>query len=312
MTATLLPELSHEQRRLAGREIVTFRHRLDDTGLFSDRALARLIDETPIGSMTIQTPGRRGGEPWIPGEAGSLTGAQLVAAARTGTLCLEVPLAHNLRYGRVFDRLMDEFAFGLGLRLLEADARVVISSPHLGPVFHVDTAEAVIFHVRGQDIVQVHEPKGPYFDETRLEAILLEETSADLPADSALRQTATPVTLPPGEAAWWPLHSPHRSLTGNDLSVSMMVRFSSPKTRKANGVLYMNGILRRALGLRIRSSNTPAPLQPAYLAIAQLLRRLLAPPPSRKPEPRFQVDLTAPRCIRWRGRSPMPVRQRVW
>ena len=310
MTTVLLPDLTSAKRANAGREVLTFRHRLDETGLFSDAALARLIDETPRDKITIRTRGRRTAESWISGEAGHLNGADLVAAARKGHLWIEMPAVQNIRYARVFDRLMDEFGHALGLRLLEADAQVVIASPNMDAVFRVDTVETMALHVRGQEVLQVHAPTAPQLHEQRLEAILREEAPADLPADQNLSSGATPILLRAGEAAWWPLHSPHRSVSGDDLNVWMAVNFVSTKTRRANRVVYASGFLRRVLGLRDNLRLSPKLLLPLYLVVGKLLKRL----PRRsiaRPSPltRFEVDLRAPGCIRWRRRVDEHVRR---
>jgi hypothetical protein len=301
MAATLLPDLSPAQRRRAGRDILKFRHRLDETGLFSDAALARLIDETPRERLSVRTTGAPAAEAWIAGEARDKTGAELVAAARKGRLWIVVPASGNIRYGRVFARLMDEFAQAMDLKVLDAEAEVVIASPRMDAAFHVDSAETMVLHVRGLETVQVHTPGGPHLGDPQLEAILREEAPADLPADRSLDEGATPVVLQAGEAAWWPLHSPHRAVNGEGLNVSVNVTFASPRSRRLNGVVYTNGFLRRRLGLKPVSSRTPGLLQPAYLAAAQLLQSLkphhdVAP----RPTPRFEVDLDAPGCIRWR------------
>ncbi|HEX5378050.1 MAG TPA: hypothetical protein VFW47_05725 [Phenylobacterium sp.] len=310
MAATLLPDLTPAQRRRAGREVLKFHHRLDETGLFSDAALARLIDETGRDRLVIRTVGTSAAEPWIAGEAGDQNGAALVAAARKGRLCIVAPVAGNIRYCRVFARLMDEFAHAMGLKVLDAEAQVVIASPRMGAAFHVDSAETMVLHVRGGETVQVCPPRGPGLGERRLEAIVREEAPADLPADRRLAADATPVVLQPGEAAWWPLHSPHRTVNGEGLNVSVTVTFASPSSRRANGVVYTNGFLRRRFGLRPVSSRTPGLLQPAYLAAARLLQSLRPQVvAAARPAPRFEVDLDAPGCIRWRkGERPRPRR----
>lgn len=301
MTTVLLPDLTPAKRANAGREVLTFRHRLDETGLFSDAALARLIDETPGDRITIRTRGRRTTESWIRGEAGHLDGADLIAAARKGHLWIEMPAVQNIRYARVFDRLMDEFGHALGLRLLEADAQVVITSPNMDAVFHVDTVETMALHVRGQEILQVHAPAAPQLHEERLEAILRDEAPADLSADQNLSQGATLILLRAGEAAWWPLHSPHRSVSGGDLNVWMAVNFVSTASQRANGIVHTNGLLRRLFGLRGDLHLTPSLVLPLYLIFAKLLKRLSRPlAAGPKAMSRFEVDLRAPGCIRWR------------
>jgi hypothetical protein len=131
MAATLLPDITPAQRRRAGREILKFHHRLDETGLFSDAALARLIDETPRDRLSVRTISAFAAEAWIPGEARDKTGVELVAAARKGRLWIVVPAGSNIRYARVFTRLMDEFAHAMDLKVLDAEAEVVIASPRI-------------------------------------------------------------------------------------------------------------------------------------------------------------------------------------
>lgn len=300
MAATLLPDLTPSQRRRAGRDILKFHHRLDETGLFSDGALARLLDETPRDRLSIRTACAEADEPWIAGEAGRLSGAELVSAARKGRLWIVVPTGGDIRYSRVFARLMDEFAHAMGMKVLDAEAQVVIASPRTSAAFHVDAAETMVLHVRGEETVQVHPPRGPLLGERRLEAILRAEASADLPAGQGLDDGAIPVALQPGEAAWWPLHSPHRVVNGEGLNVSVTVAFDSPRSRRLNGVVYVNGLLRRRLGLHPVSSRTPGLLQPAYLAAARFLQSLRPHGEAARPTPRFEVDLQAPDCIRWR------------
>jgi len=316
----LLPELSHDQRRRAGREIVRFRHRLEETGLFTDQALARLIDETPREMLTICTMRENPPpqETWIAGEAGSLSGAEPIAAARIGKLWVSPrsAMTRHPRYARVFTRLMDEFAAETGIRVLSADAAVLVSSPRMGIFFHVDPAETMLLHVRGHKTLHVYPPKPENVSEQALEAILLKETLSDLPYAPTMEAEAAHVDLAPGEALYWPLHAPHRVTNGDDLNVSVSVEFSSPRSRLQNGVFYTNGVLRRRLGVNPRSRGTPAVLQPAYLAAAKLLKTLLpAGTAERDHARRFDVDLSAPDCIRWRdGQRPAwatPLKTRV-
>jgi hypothetical protein len=301
----LLPELSSEQRDRAGREIVKFRHRLEETGLFTDAALARLIDETPREMLTVCTMRENPppDETWIAGEAGGLSGAELIAAARMGRLWISPrsAMTRHPRYARVFVRLMDEFSVATGIRVLSADAAVLVSSPRMGIFFHVDPAETMLMHVRGHKTLHVYPPTPEIVSEQALEAILLKETLSDLPYAPAMEAEAAHLALAPGEALYWPLHAPHRVTNGDDLNVSVSVEFSSRRSRLENGVLYANGVLRRRLGANPRSRGTPKVLQPAYLAAASLLKTLLpAGTVERDHARRFDVDLAAPDAIRWR------------
>lgn len=306
MTAILEP-LTPAQAKAAGREILRFNHRLAETGLFTDEALARLIDETPRDQVTICTmrDNPPADERWIAGEASGLDGAALMEAARRGALWVSPrsAMTRHAAYRPVFERLMGEFSKATGIRVLSADAAVLISSPRMGIFFHVDPAETMLWHVRGHKTIMVYPPKEEHVTEEALEAILLKETLSDLPYRPEMEQDAVAEALAPGEAAYWPLHSPHRVVNGEDLNVSVSVEFSSPRSMLKNGVFYTNGVLRRRAGLAFKSRNKPAAAWPAYWAAAKALRTLLpAGPNVEAAHPRqFDVDLTAPRCVRWRG-----------
>jgi hypothetical protein len=219
-------------------------------------------------------------------------------------------MTKNPRYKAVFDRLMGEFAKATGISVLSADAAVLLSGPKMGIFFHVDPAETMLWHIRGTKTIYVYPPKEEHVTERALEAILLKETLSDLPYHPDMEKTVEAVALVPGEAAFWPMHSPHRVVNGDDLNVSISIEFSSPRSMLTNGVFYTNGRLRRSLGVKPTSRGTPAVLTPAYWAAAKAMR-ILAPIKTnveRSHERQFDVDLSAPGCVAWRpGYGPRAV-----
>lgn len=311
MTDRILPPLSAEQKKIVRKEILRFNHRLEQTGLFTDEALARLIDEHPRDQVTICTmrPNPPANETWIAGEAGSLAGAELVEAARGGALWVSPRSAMtvNPRYKVVFDQLMSEFSKETGLPVLSADGAVLVSSPRMGIFFHVDPAETMVWHVRGHKTIHVYPPRQDIVTEAALEAILLKENLSDLPWSPAFEDHGLPVMLEPGQAAFWPQHSPHRVVNGEDLNVSVSVEFSSPQSMLTNSVFYTHGRLRRAAGWAPSSRGPARVLAPVDLLLARALKTW-APPANnveRAHERRFDVDLSAPGCVRWReGMAP--------
>jgi len=306
MTQPFVLCLEPRDRARVGREILRFNHRLADTGLFTDEALARLIDEHPRSETTICTMKENPppDETWIAGEANDLTGAELVEAARRGALWVSPrsAMTRNPRYKAVFDVVMADFARATGLKILTADAAVLISGARMGIFFHVDPAETMLWHVRGTKTIHVYPPRQDYVTEEALEAILLKENLSDLPYRAAMEADAVAVDLEPGEAVFWPQHSPHRVVNGPNLNVSVSVEFSTPRSALTNGVFYVNGVLRRRLGARPTSRGAPKALEPAYWAAAKALK-VLSPPKvnvERNHQRQFDVDLSAPGCIRWR------------
>jgi hypothetical protein len=287
-------------------EIVRFNHRLADTGLFTDDALAKLIDAFPRDEITVCTmaPNPRPDVRWIAGEAGGLDGAGLVEAAKRGKLWVS-PRSAMIRhptYKRVFDRMMADFARATGTTILNADASVLISAADMGIFFHVDPAETMLWHVRGHKQILVYPPREEIVTEQALEAILLKETLSDLPWREEMEALAVPVDLAPGEAVSWPIHSPHRVLNGSDLNVSVSIEYSTPRSMMTNGVFYTNGTLRRRAGLNPISRGTPDVLKPAYWAAARALKLANRNKATveRGHQRQFDVDLSAPDCIRWR------------
>jgi hypothetical protein len=306
MTTSFVSGIAPADRPRIGREILRFNHRLAETGLFTDEALARLIDEHPRHELTVCTmrPNPPADETWIAGEANGLSGAELVEAARRGALWVSPrsAMTRNPRYKAVFDQVMGDFARATSLRILTADAAVLLSGARMGIFFHVDPAETMLWHVRGTKTIYVYPPRQEHVTEAALEAILLKETLSDLPYRPEMEAGVEAVAMQPGEAAFWPLHSPHRVINGDNLNVSVSVEFSTPRSILTNGVFYTHGVLRRRLGLKGVSRRTPAILHPAYWALAKAMK-VLSPPKQnfeRSHQRQFDVDLSAPGCIRWR------------
>ncbi len=302
----LIADWNGTDPRKAKTEIVRFNHRLAETGLFTDEALARLLDETPRDQITICTmpPRPPADVRWIAGDAPGLDGAGLVEAARRGRLWVSPrsAMTKHPTYRKVFSQLMDEFVKATGMRVVSADGAVLISSAQMGVFFHVDHVETMLWHIRGTKTILVYPPKEEIVSEQALEAILLKENLSDLPWTKSMDDQAVPVTLTGGQAVSWPVHSPHRVLNGDDLNVSISIEFSTPRSMLTNGVLYTNGTLRRRLGLTPVSRRTPAVLKPAYWAASRAIKAL-APPKNnveRDHVRQFNVDLSAPHCIRWR------------
>jgi hypothetical protein len=302
----IMHPLAQGQAATAGREITRFNHRLAETGLFTDEALARLLDTFPRDQVTICTmrdnppPDER----WIAGEAKRLSGADLVYAARHGKLWVSPRSAMTRApaYAKVFGQLMKEFSDETGIRVLSADAAILLSAPRMGIFFHVDPAETMLWHIRGTKTVSVYPPREDFVTEAALEAILMKETLSDLPYRPQMEAEAEAVRLIPGQAVYWPMHSPHRVVNGADLNVSVSVEFSSPRSMLTNGVFYTHAVLRRRLGWQGRSRGAPDALKPAYWLAARALKKLAAPKANAESshQRQFDVDLSMPDCVRWR------------
>jgi hypothetical protein len=291
-------------------EITRFNHRLRETGLFEDEALANLLDSHPRDELTVCTmrPNPPAEERWIAGEAKNLNGAEILEAVKTGHLWVSPRhvMTVNPVYGNLFKRLMSEFATATGTTITNQDGAIIISSPNMGIFFHVDPAETMLWHIRGHKTIRIYPPREDYVTEAALEAILLKENLSDLPFREEMEAECAAVAVAPGEGVAWPVHSPHRVLNGPDLNVSISIEYSTPRSILTNGVFYLNGRLRRMAGLKLKSRGTPAVLKPAYLLAAKALKTLapLKSTVEANHARQFDVDLSSPNAIRWRANKP--------
>lgn len=311
---SLIEPWSSEQKAAHRDGIVTFRHGLADTGLFTDESLARMIDSHPRAMLDVLTMHRNPppNERWIAGDPGELTGTELVEAVRRGSLWLSLRQGMNVHAQPTLDRAMGEFAGQSGAEVKSAKASILISGPDMGIFFHVDTAETMLWHVRGHKTMLVYPPTEAFCPESALEAILHKETLSDAPWRPEMEAHVRRVPLGPGEAAHWELNAPHRVLNGPDLNVSVSIEYATPRSRVVNGTYWFNGWLRRRLGVNLSSRRTPEALRPLWWAAAKAAQRL-APPPAanveRAHERQFDVDLSRPDAIRWRpGHAPLAER----
>ena len=315
ITEPLIQPFPLDHQGMPTDAVVRFRHRLNDTGLFTDEALARLIDEQPRDRFDVLTMRRNppGGERWTAGEAHGLSGAEILQAVKTGALWVSCRRAMEMhpRYRPVFERAMADYAKEVGTRVLSASASVLISGPQMGIFFHADAADTMLWHLRGTKTMLVYPATNDFITEEAMEAILLKENLSDAPYDEAMDATAERIVFQPGDAAAWPLHGPHRVLNGDSLNVSISVEYTTPTSALTNGAFYTKGWLRRRAGVDLGSSRATHPaLKPLFWAASKPLRVLERNRKTlERTHPRcFDVDLTAPDCVRWRpGYGPRPL-----
>lgn len=305
MAAPLLQDWTPQQRKAYGREIVTFQNRLEETGLFTDEALARLIDRHPREQIDVLTMGRdkTDRKSWAAGDWEGFSGAELIAAVRTGRLWINVRRAMDLdaEYKAVFDPLLEQFATQSGAKVLKAMGGVLISAPNAQVFYHCDRTDTMLWHVRGEKTMYLWPTTDAFVSELDYEKLILKETLEDIPYEPGFDAHATPVHMTPGSSVSWPLHGPHRVVNGNSLNVSVTIEYSTPNSVLTNGVFFTNAILRRRLGLKPRSRAVPGPLKPAYLLASRLLQPLAPKVNAYKAHGRkFDVDLSAPDNVRWK------------
>jgi hypothetical protein len=282
-----------------GETVVKARHRLHESQLFSDEALARLIDEHPRDLADFCTPAfdADGGDILPAGEIGDMSGAALLAAARQGRLWINLRQAMNIHseYQALIETTFAELKKQAPrFRPTRYTGGILISSPSARVPYHLDKTDVVLWHVRGVKRVHVYPNADPYVRDEDLEVRMLDLARDDLPYRSEFERSRRSFELTPGDMLAWPLHSPHRVENVRGLNVSVSTEYSSWRSALSNGAYYTNAVLRRRFGLTPSpAAYAKLPEQAAKLVMAQVFKRLgwgdAAAEPYRAPE----IDLAS-------------------
>lgn len=245
---------------------LTFRHELHERPLFSDEGLEKLLDRYPREKLGVFTMGE---DPvawttWRRGSPGALTGSQLLEAAKTGRIWLNLrETNHHLpEYAALSDEIFAEKQAQTGVRAFKRDLGMLISSADAQVFYHLDVALVSLWQLRGQKRVWVYPVAEPYVSDQELERIVLRETAEQFAFDPAWDAGAQVHDLTPGRMVTWTQNAPHRIENGAMLNVSLSIEFMTPAALMRANVIYANGLLRRTLG---GSPAVQAGLHPAVL-----------------------------------------------
>ncbi|MHA6289485.1 hypothetical protein [Maricaulis sp. CAU 1757] len=295
---------SDEAKRKFRREPMVVRHNYHEHHLFSDLALAALIERHPRDLIDFCTMGddATDHDSWRAGDPGSLSGLELLEVVRTGKLWIHLRHAMDgdAEYRPIFEAMLEDMCKASpGFRPLQSEAGILISSPRAQVFLHSDVSETMLWHMRGVKRFRTYPPRQPYLNPLDMESVLHHDKTEDIPFDPAWDKDAFTVDLHPGMATNWPLHGPHRIENQSDLNVSVPFEISTPESRRANAVLYTNGWLRRHWGWQPESTRTDTVAGLAKQAFAMALKVKLklfgaTERPMPKSERTFDIDPDAP------------------
>ena len=287
-----------------GQRVLHARHGLcAREDLFSDEALADLLDRSSASKVKVNTMGEDPADlpQWAYCERAGLGGGDLLRAVRCGRLWVNVVDvgATSPGFAAVLDELRSELQRVVpGLRIDRFSGKVLISSPSALVHFHADPEPNALWHVRGVKEVRVYPALDPRLAPTEaLERIFTGEAEEELPYEAGFDEAATVIELRPGEVASWPQNSPHRITNVSGLNVSLNTSFWTPEARRRASVWGANRFFRVATGLPLRSRREEGAWPAAKATAFRTCRRLgLGPTPASRPEPapRYRVDPDAP------------------
>ncbi|ALL12953.1 hypothetical protein [Caulobacter henricii] len=271
---TIIRDWTPDKAGVFGQENLVFDHGLHERPMFDDEGLARLLDQYPREQLGVFTMGEdpKAWTTWRKGSAGNLTGEQLLEAAQTGRIWLN--LRHTNDYLPEYAALGDEIfaekqAKVPGLRTFKRDLGMLISSANAQVFYHLDVPLVSLWQLRGQKKVWVYPVADPYVGELDLEKIVLKETAEQFAFDPDWDKGATAYDLTPGKMVTWRQNAPHRIENGPMLNVSLSIEFMTPAALMRANVIYANGVLRRRIGARPRIQNGFGPAALTKLAVAR-------------------------------------------
>lgn len=275
----LIPALDAGQRQAFGRAPMTYAHRLVETGLFDDDALARQLERHPAELFDINVFHYDENDQALlqTGAKGARGGQALLEAARAGRVWIQMrriqehypELAEAM--GRLFAELADQVP---GFRPVQVTGQLILSAPSAKVPFHADPPGVTLFHLRGEKRMWVYPVDEAHLPTRVMENILLEQQTEDLPYTRDMDARAEVFDLKPGMAVAWPLHAPHRIENQGSFNVSLSCDYQTWTSRLTNGAHYANGVLRRWGAPVMSAERAPMAARAALWGASLGLRRL--------------------------------------
>ena len=250
---SILSDWTAEHTARFQKSILGFGHDLAATNLFTDQALAAMLDAHPESELDVCTMGD-GGEAYPDrfrtGDFRGADGATLVRAAKEGRIWINARRAMNIHpeYQDVMGRMYGDLAQAMGRSPFNARGGILISSPIARVPYHTDKTETILWHVRGRKRIFLYPDTEDFLPERAYEATLTDIVDDDIPYDASLERGAQVVDLVPGRALTWPLNSPHR-VENQTFCVSVTTEYSTPESALKNNAMLANAVLRARFGL---------------------------------------------------------------
>ncbi len=273
----ILMDWKPHHARLWGRHPLLLRHSLHEHPLFSDEALADLIDGYPRRDYSLVIPGRQDeGQHarWREGDFGDLSGHEVLSAIREGFLWLNLrnlPRHHD-GYARLAEEIRGELEERAGERIRAFEMTLLITSPGAQTYYHLDVPGQSLWHIRGHKRAYIYPVKPPFLKPDDLERVVMQLQEEDIAYEEWFDDHALVVDMEPGMMAHWEHFAPHRVENTRGLNVSITTEHWTERLAREYQVIYANGILRR-LGLTPRGTATRGAAAMLKVALQAAWRR---------------------------------------
>ncbi len=247
-----LKDWTDEHTQKFRNEALTAQHKLSETGLFTDEALADLLDRHPRSELDICTIADHDvyQAKFRTGDAGDADGATLIEAAKSGAIWMNLRRAMNLHedYKKVLDGIYGELSDSTGNRALNPRGGILITCPTAQTPYHCDPTETILWHVRGHKRFYLYPRKPKYLPDEGYERVLYCDNEDYLPYDETFEDEARCFDLTGDDMISWPLNAPHR-VENKSFCVSVTTEYSTMESTLKNAVMYTNAVLRQKFGM---------------------------------------------------------------
>ena len=193
---SVITDWTPDKAKAFGRETLMFKHALHERPMFDDEGLARLLDQYPRDKLGVFTMGEdpKAWTTWRKGSPGNLSGDQLLDAAKSGRIWLNLRQTndHVAEYAALSDEIFaDKEAHVPGLKTFKRDVGMLISSANAQVFYHLDVPLVSLWQLRGRKKVWVYPVADPYIGDPQLERIVLKETAEQFAYDPSWDAGAT-------------------------------------------------------------------------------------------------------------------------
>ena len=166
---------------------------------------------------------------------------------------------HDPDYKRLLDECLDEVEAYAAGRVTKMDSRaafIFVSSGNSTTPFHFDPELNFLLQIRGSKTMHSFSKfdRELVAEEAFEDAYFKPETHRNQAFRDEFQEKAHAFRLMPGDGVFVPVHAPHWVQTGDQVSISFSITFSSEETRRNARLYKLNGMLRQRFGL------TPTPV----------------------------------------------------
>jgi len=298
--SAMLKDWTEDHSACFQKEIMSFKHGLQETGLFSDEALILLLNKHPETMLDVCTMGNANCElypnKFRTGDFRGVDGADLLSAAKAGKVWINVRRGMNIHseYKAVLDQMYGSIAKVTGKKAYNANGGILISSPIAKVPYHFDKTETILWHVRGKKSLYLYPLTEKFIPDCAYEAAILNNLDDDLPYNSSYDDEATKFDFEENQALSWPLNMPHR-VDNQTFCVSVTTEYSTRESIMKNAAMVTNATLRHRFGIESSYTNATRLNRNIKSAFGQIINKVGLVDKSDKIDMvTFKIDPSAP------------------